>query len=161
MNLVEKFFDFINGNNAQTNTTANENEKSNNTKKNAGIKDSDGNKDAEKFRFLVGRVNELMSEHIAEKVPQRGSFGSFSIFFNIPCTQNKGRLVIEYSLTGEDSFRRLRVDAYRNDTDRVYSNYILNCTNSEIIQYLSDADNVDVLVKHYSSLSDSVDEYWD
>ena len=57
MNLVEKFFDFINGNNAQTNKTANENEKSNNTKKNEGIKD------IEKFRFLVGRVNELMSEH--------------------------------------------------------------------------------------------------
>ena len=155
MNLVEKFFDFINGNNAQTNTTANENEKSNNTKKNEGIKD------IEKFRFLVGRVNELMSEHIAEKVPQRGSFSPFSIFFNIPCTQNEGRLVLEHSLTGEDNLRRLRVAAYRKDTDRVYSNYILNCTNSEIIQYLSDADNVDVLVKHYSSLSDSVDEYWD
>ena len=59
MNLVEKFFDFINRNNVHTNTNTvtSENEKSNNTKKNEGIKD------IEKFRFLVGRVNELMSEH--------------------------------------------------------------------------------------------------
>ncbi len=118
-------------------------------------------KDTEKFRFLVTRVNEVLSEQIIDKVPKSGKFQPFSVFYNIPGTQNRGRLVVEPSLTGEDNFRRLRMDVFRTGTDRNYSNYLLHGTNSDIIQYLSDVGNVDTLMEHYASLSESVDEYWD
>ena len=114
----------------------------------------------EKMCWLISKVNELMIKRIIEEVPESGKFGNITVSYNIPDTQNRGLLMVEPSLTVDD-FRRLSVCVVRNETDRVYQNYVIHGSNSDLIEYLSDEKGVDKLKDIYIRLSQSADEFWD
>ena len=112
----------------------------------------------EQYRFLVGRVAEVMAERIRDEVPQSGKFGELSVSFGIPGTNNKGRMIVEPSLTASPEHRRLRVAVNRVGSDRLISNYLVHDTNENILKYLEKEDIVDELIPYFKRLSDRVDE---
>lgn len=112
----------------------------------------------EQFRFLAGRVAELMVQRIQNEVPQRGNFGNLSVSFIVPETKNKAVLMIEDSLTGTSEQRRLRIGAIREGTDYFRSNYLMHDTNENIIKYLERDDIVEQLVSCYKMHSDKLNE---
>lgn len=111
----------------------------------------------EQYRFLVGRVAEVMAERVRDEAPETGRFDPLSVSFRIPGTENKGCLYIEPSLTGTAEQRRLVVAARRIDSDRLISNYLVHDTNENILTYLGKEDIVDELLPYFKHLSDRVD----
>jgi len=112
----------------------------------------------EQYRFLVGRVAEVMAERIRDEVPQSGKFGTLSVSFGIPGTNNKGRMMIEPSLTASPEHRRLRVAVNRVGSDQLISNYLVHDTNENLLKYLGKEDIADELILYFKRLSDRVDE---
>lgn len=111
----------------------------------------------EQWRFLSGRVAEVMTERIHNEIPESGDFKTFSVSFQIPSTNNTGYMFIEPSLTGTPEQRRLRIGVCRKGDDKLHSYYLLHDTTERIAEYLQSDKIVKVLIENFQVLSDRVD----
>lgn len=111
----------------------------------------------ERISSLMEKVVSVVLDRIDSKVPERGKFTPVSVAFDIPLTNNEGRIIIEPSVQKIEEERRVRIGVCANDSDRMHSYYIFRGTKEKVKEYLTEDEAIQSLVQYCLQLSDAVD----
>lgn len=124
-----------------------------------------GAKDAKKVARTpeehFNHFTELIFNHLYERsqreVPENGKFTPLSASYNIPNTNNRAMLSVEYDLLEPKTQRRIFAIACRKDSDKIVKSQLFKGSKSEILAYLNDNTNREKFINTAKKLSDSLD----
>lgn len=107
---------------------------------------------------IIGRLVEVMAQHVESKVPETGTFSPVIVRFSIPGRKQEGRMFVQPSLTSGPEYRRVQIGVNQTGSDRLHSNYMVHDTKEKILEYLRKEETVAELIQCYRHLSDRADE---
>lgn len=108
---------------------------------------------------MVKLCMERMIEMIGQRTRPDGTCPPFYLRFEYPGTSNEGVLHLERSKL-EGKPYAFKISAIRSNTDMLISNYMKFGTLNDVIEFLSDRNNLAKMVSAYQHLSESVDDRW-
>lgn len=115
----------------------------------------------EKFKTkLIPNVTMGLKEMAERRMPENGPFTSFCVAFNIPTSsQNEGYIQISHNPKEKDK-RILSTNVHHRNSDRIFSNIIMQGSKKEIMEFLSKSENHKIFEDSLLELSTKVDEYY-
>ena len=112
----------------------------------------------ERLNIIVEDVQKILAERSEREVPENGKFLRVGMFFPIPDTSNEAVLSIVHDELEPKDKRRFEVGVRHKYSDKITSQDIISGTKKEIIEYLKNSNNKDVLKKTVLELSKYVDD---
>ena len=114
----------------------------------------------ERIKNMVIRAKEAIYEYSLRGLPENGKFKNYSIAFNIPCTNNLGRLEIGYDSQDPTNKRYMSIGVHHKNSDRMEFDLVMIGTKQEILDRLKSKDDVEEVAQVVKELSDRTDEYY-
>lgn len=106
------------------------------------------------------KVCEVLSEIAEQRVPENGIFSRVFVAFDIPNSKtNEGFLDIVYHPKDKNQ-RVLSTNVHHKNSDRIFSNIIMQGTKKEVMEYIQNAKNHPSLIASELELSSKVDDYY-
>ena len=110
--------------------------------------------------LLISKSREYLAQRAEREVPENGIFTRLFVAYDIPETNNEAIIAIEHDEKEPKTQRRLSIGVHNQHSDRLFSNYVLKGTKQEIINYLNNKENQEVIKTTVANLSAKVDEYY-
>lgn len=104
---------------------------------------------------LFGAVTELLAKNIEAHIPGTGSFRTVDVGGHVKGSQYHSSLRVEESYRSETE-RRVALGVYRDDDDRLVSNYLFHGTKQEVINWLSSPQALEEIIAAYEHLEKKV-----
>jgi len=114
----------------------------------------------ERLDKLFAKCKEAFVSELDRRLPQNGTFAQIGTALKIPGTNNVAILIISADSEDPKEKRNLQVGVKHQNSDRLISNYILNGTKQEIIDYLSNKKNDEEIKFLIKTLSKETDRYY-
>lgn len=116
----------------------------------------------EKQRKLVEALGDYIARYVEENSPVTRWFRPYGLTIDVCGTQNLAMMKVSRDAARDDSLQlRLELGVLREDTDRLYSNFMPAADAQEIVRILRDPASHTQWLEQIRHLSDSVDDYWD
>ncbi len=114
-----------------------------------------------RMNILIPKSQEAFAQIVSAQVPENGSFRNVFVTLGLPESQNEAILSVEQSSKAPKTLRNLLLGVKHQDRDRLFSVYLKqNCSKDEILKYLNDKSNNDLIKKTIQELSDKTDDYY-
>ena len=110
-----------------------------------------------KILKLVSNCVENIQEKAEREVPENGKFTKLLVGFDIPESQNEAFIGIEHDEINPKDTRRVAIHARRQNTDKIFSNYIFKGTKKEILEYFKAPERKEEIYEIVKNLSSKVD----
>lgn len=117
-------------------------------------------KNQKQVLFYIEKGRKLLLEKLEESLAAGEKPKTLRIWFDMPGTENKGQMIFYAPSRAGERFAA-QVGVVREDTDRLYSNYMILGDVQEVLAYLRREDIADSWLEALCQLSDKVDDFWD
>ncbi len=114
----------------------------------------------EKMKILTSKTKEVLSQAAEREVPENGRFSRVFVTFSVPESDNKAVFSIIHDDVDYKDKRQLSICVHRQNSDRMFSNFIMKGTKKEIIEFLNDERNNEELKQIVEHLSVKADDYY-
>ena len=114
----------------------------------------------EKMKILTAKTKEVLSQAAEREVPENGRFSRVFVTFSVPESDNKAVFSIIHDDVDYKDKRQLSIGVHRQNSDRMFSNFIMKGTKKEIIEFLNDERNNEELKQIVEHLSVKADDYY-
>ena len=114
----------------------------------------------EKMKILTAKTKEVLSQAAEREVPENGRFSRVFVTFSVPESDNKAVFSIIHDDVDYKDKRQLSICVHRQNSDRMFSNFIMKGTKKEIIEFLNDERNNEELKQIVEHLSVKADDYY-
>lgn len=114
----------------------------------------------DKFNIATINATALLALKAEREMPENGKFANVSLAFEIPNSQNIAHFTIECDNENFKDTRRLSIGTSRKGSDRLTSIQLSKGTKKEILNYLNNKDNIELIKKALFETSSSIDEYF-
>lgn len=114
----------------------------------------------ERLDRLFSKCKEAFVSELDRRIPQNGMFSQIGTALKIPGTNNVAVLIISADMENPKEMRNLQVGVKHQNSDRLISNYVLNGTKQEIIDFLANNKNDEEIKFLIKTLSKETDRYY-
>ena len=123
----------------------------------ANIKNSMEKSTEEQFKISALNAKTLLAAKAEMEVPENGKFARVGIVYQIPDTQNIARYGIEYDELEPRNTRRFLIGVNRKGSDMLTSIYLTKGSKKEILEFLNDDSNEELIIATLKDLNNSVE----
>lgn len=118
--------------------------------------------DNDKTKLAAKSAVNYLKENIERTVPENGEFSkrAAAVAFKIEGTQNFAKLSVEHSPTNPKNERVVLLSVFRQGSDKLFSNYILDGTKKDIVEYFKNDKLSEQVYETAQGLSDKVDKHY-
>ncbi|MBR6162417.1 hypothetical protein IKQ26_00800 [bacterium] len=109
---------------------------------------------------MIGKCQEILYSRSEREVPENGQFSNVGAKFRIPDTSNEALLTVTYDETNPKTQRLFKVGVHHKNSDQITSEILKNGTKQEILDYLKNPENADIIKKSVIGLSEYVDKHY-
>ncbi len=111
-----------------------------------------------KIQKLITKGISILSDMIERYVPENNKFKKIFAAFDIPGTRNEALLSVSHDEIQPKDIRRFGVEVHHLNSDKFYSQYLYKGTKKEVLDFIQNSKNKEIIADSIEKLSNKVNE---